>query len=210
MTDKSGIVSLKPLYDFASLDQYNTAIEGRSKEGRKFGKLVKSLTAEISDQGGFYIWGSYDHKGLWQNIYIGKAGFNKTTSLRARIMEELKDERQFFWKAKLPENEILKLCDEYYPKMAHRYKTEWVRHFKKFNSTHIIWVSIESADREEFESEILVIESDIIETMNPKANINRPRPFGELQEHTIEIITRIKHNIHENRPEISFIPIEVV
>lgn len=209
MVLKSGVIELKKLYDFALNDSNNEAIEGRSKLGREFGKCVKYLTESISENGGFYIWGSYTNKGLWNNIYIGKAGFNKTTGLKARIKEELKDERQFFWKIKLSEIEIKEKCSKLYPQMAHKYTVEWDRHFRKFNSTHIIWVAINESSKEEFEKDILTIESDLIETMNPIANRNRPKPYGELQMTTIDIIKEIKHHIHENRLDKSFIPKEV-
>ena len=209
MVLNSGIIELKELYNFVLDDTNNQAIEGRSRKGREFGKKVKLLTENISDNGGFYIWGSYSKKGLWNNIYIGKAGFNKTTGLKARIKEELKDERQFLWKIKLSEQEIKEKCSLLYPEMAYKYKVEWERHFRKFNSTHIIWVSINESDKDEFEKDILTIESDLIETMNPIANRSRPKPYGELQSTTIDIIREIKRHIHENRNDKSFIPKEI-
>lgn len=209
MVLNSGIIELRELYSFVLDDAKNEALEGRSSKGREFGKNVKLLTEKISDKGGFYIWGSYTKKGLWNNIYIGKAGFNKTTGLKARIKEELKDERQFLWKIKLSEEEIKEKCSLLYPQMAYKYKVEWERHFRKFNATHIIWVSIHESDKDEFEKDILTIESDLIETMNPIANRSRPKPYGELQSATIDIIREIKHHIHENRNDKSFIPKEI-
>jgi hypothetical protein len=210
MVLNSAVIELKELYDFVKEDKNNEAIKGDSKLGREFGKRVKSLTNSISENGGFYIWGSYTNKGLWNNIYLGKAGFGKTTGLQSRIKEELKDERPFFWKIKLTENQIKDKCPELYPKMAEKYTAEWDRSFRKFNSTHIIWVAINESSKVEFEKDILTIESDLIETMNPIANRSRPKPYGELQNTTIEIIRAIKLRIHENRLDKSFIPKEKI
>lgn len=206
MIASTGIIELKELYDFVLTDLEDAALEGRSKKGRAFGALAKKVTKTISENGGFYIWGSYTSKGLWNNIYIGKAGFGKSTGLRARIKEELKDERQFFWLIKLKPEEIKLKCKSLYPRMAHKYMVEWDRHFRKFNATHIIWIALTSSTKQDFEKEILIIESDLIETMNPIANRNRPKPFGELQHTTIEIIKHMKYHIHLNRQEKPFIP----
>jgi len=203
MIINSGIIEIGALYEFVQNDITNASIKGRSVEGKIYGKEVKRITQNISDEGGFYIWGSYNHKLLWNNIYIGKAGFFKTTGLRSRIREELKDERQFLWKIKMEEDNILKLCEMHYQNMFYKYSKEWRRHFKKFNTTHIIWVAI---DNQISERKILTIESDIIETMNPFGNLSRPKPFSELQDSTIEIIRRFKHHIHENRSLKPFIP----
>jgi len=46
--------------------------------------------------------------------------------------------------------------------------------------------------------------------MNPIANRSRPKPYGELQNTTIEIIRAIKLRIHENRLDKSFIPKEKI
>ncbi|MFK8008008.1 MAG: hypothetical protein AB8H03_16745 [Saprospiraceae bacterium] len=211
MVLESEVIELKKLYDFVLKDKKNEALEGRSKQGKEYGKLVKELTNPISENGGFYIWGSYTKKGLWNNIYIGKAGFSETTGLRARIKEELKDERSFIWLSKMNKKNILKLGAIKYPAMwEKKYKTNTERAFRKFNSTHIIWIAIKRSDKEEMEKDILKIESDLIETMNPIANRNRPKPYGDLQKITIEIIKRMKHHIHEKRGDKLFIPKEIL
>lgn len=208
MITKSGIIELKELYDFVENDVDGEALDANSRKGREFSKVVTNLTNSIPEIGGFYIWGSYLTNGLWRNIYIGKAGFNKTASLQNRIKKELNAERQFFWKIKLTNDQIINKCKDNYPKMAHKYEWHWERSFEKFNSTHIIWVSINDSDKNEFEKDILMIESDLIETMNPTANRSRPKPYGNLQENTIEIIKKIKELIHKNRPDKPFIPLE--
>lgn len=59
MIESTGIIALKRLYDFVLNDVNNEALEGRSKKGRAFGALATELSNTISENGGFYIWGSY-------------------------------------------------------------------------------------------------------------------------------------------------------
>ena len=103
---ESGVIEIKALYDFIMKDDTNASIKGDSSEGKKYGKKVQVLTDSISTAGGFYIWGSYSQNCLWNTIYLGEAGFNKTTGLQSRIRGELKDERQFLWKIKMNEGKI--------------------------------------------------------------------------------------------------------
>lgn len=205
----SGIIELNNLYAFAEADRGGNGLHANSKTGRKFGKECSDLVHKVSEHGGFYIWGMYDSNCSWKNIYIGKAGFKKSTSLKARILEELKDERQFFWRTVLSENSLLEKCEEYYPEMKKVYINHWQRSLQKFNSTHVIWVAIDKENTSHVENLILQIESDLIETMNPTANIKRPKPIDTFIPNTIEVVNYIKQHIRDNRPIKPYIPIAI-
>ena len=109
----------------------------------------------------------------------------------------------FFWMTKLLSSEIEEALKGVYEDKFKTYKNHWNRSFKKFNSTHIICISINPELTKDL---IRKIESDLIETMNPTGNIKRPKPTGELQEHTIEIIKAMKSAIHKNRPKKPYFP----
>ena len=55
------------------------------------------------------------------------------------------------------------------------------------------------ADPELSNSTVQNIESDLIETFSPKANILRPVPPSVLQTHTKKIIGEFRKIIHRNR-----------
>ena len=149
----------------------------------------------IGDFQGFYLWGKYGKNALWENIYLGKAGFGKTTHLRARILKELKDERQFLWRSIFDEEYLLKKGADLYPQMWVKYKKHWNRAISKAGASHIVWVASPSLE----DRQVSDVEKDLIETLNPTANLMRAKPPSTLQPVTSEIISRFRHEIHTNR-----------
>ena len=79
----AGTLNLSTLYALASKNVSGDAMHGNSVSGREYGKIVVNTTQTISELQGFYIWGKYESSRLWRTIYLGKAGFGKTASLRA-------------------------------------------------------------------------------------------------------------------------------
>ena len=71
------------------------------------------------------------------------------------------------------------------------------RALKKAGATHIVWV----ADPHLANSQVQNIESDLIETLGPSANMSRPVPPASLQEHTKTIIGEFRDLIHEHRSD---------
>ena len=191
----TGIISLQPLYDFLKSKLDENGLERGSFVRRHYGVIAKDICAEIAAEQGFYLWGRYESNGLWRNIYLGKAGFGKTAHLRARILEELKDEQACILRAFVSEKVLKEAWERNYPKMWHVYKRHMDRALRKTGTTHIAWV----ADPELSNSAVQNIESDLIETFSPRANISRPVPPVTLQEHTKEIIGEFRTLIHENR-----------
>jgi hypothetical protein len=192
---EAGIVSLQPLYVFVREHAAPAALNGRSAVGRQYFELAKALAEGIAPTQGFYLWGSYDAKGLWHNVYLGKAGFGKTAHLRARILEELKDERCCLWQVALTKEELMAAGARHYAPMWHQYEYHWKRAFRKAGTTHIVWVG----DSELSNAAVPNIESDLIETLNPTGNVSRPIPPVSLQTHTREIIGHFRQAIHEAR-----------
>jgi hypothetical protein len=164
---------------------------------RQYGSVAAKICESIAPRQGFYLWGRYENNGLWQNIYLGKAGFGKTAHLQARILEELRDERSCLWRAFVEEEMLLKAGVKNHPKMWHKYQPQMTRALRKAGTTHIIWV----ADPNLKNSAVTNIESDLIETLNPLANIFHPIPPQTLQSHTKEIIAEFRSLIHGHRSE---------
>lgn len=196
---ETGCIQLSELYGYVKNDPNGNALHGNSKEGREFGRLAKNTVASIKDEHGFYLWGKYEPNGLWRHIYLGKAGYGKTANLQARILEELKDEKAFLWHNCIDEKPLLKIGKKHYPKMWPSYKNHWKRAIRKVGTTHIIWVSTPDLNNKDVE----MVETDLIETINPIANHQRPTPKSELQDFTVKVIKAFKHHIHKNRNQLA-------
>ena len=76
------------------------------------------------------------------------------------------------------------------------------RALKKTGATHIAW----AADPDLQNAEVQDIESDLIETLNPRANVSHPVPPVNLQKHTQKIIGEFRSLIHKNRSDRFAVP----
>ena len=193
----SGTVFLAPLYDFVK-SHFSRAAEDlrleRTAPGRQYSSICDQVTEAVLEAQGFYLWGAYDKKGLWQNIYLGKAGFGDHKSIRKRIREELKDERCCIWRCVYREEEL----DAFRAKLhSGKYANEWKRSMRKSGTTHIVWVSAPNVSS----NQVTDVEADLIESFNPTANRTRPAPPGLLQGEAKEIFGLLRKCIHENRKE---------
>lgn len=192
---------LTELLDSGAQDKGGKGLHGNSPCGRDYGKLVTRLAQSIADLQGLYIWGYYESNGLWRTIYLGKAGLGRTASLRARITEELKDERALIWRGKhsgLDDEALERLWLGHYPPSPGSKASEnhVKRALSKAGSTHIIWVATPEIDN----GHVARIEADLIESLNPSANVQRPAPTSGLQEMTVSVIQRFKAEMHRHRP----------
>jgi hypothetical protein len=61
----------------------------------------------------------------------------------------------------------------------------------------IIWVPAPKLS----DSEILMVEADLIEALNPSANLMRPTPARIVQGHATVVFAQLREIIHKNRPE---------
>jgi len=197
---KHGIVELKMLIEYVEMENpKGESLHGNSSAGRKYGKQAKSLTESIPEEQGFYLWGKYERNGLWKNIYLGKAGYGMTAHLRSRILEELKDERQFLWCSVFTEEQLFAKGQEFYRSMWKTYINHWRRAIAKAGTSHIVWVATPEVGGQEVPN----IEKDLIETLNPTANLMRAAPPSSLQPFTRDIIACFRQEIHRSRPRTS-------
>ena len=195
-TIQSGVVSLRDLYGFARKHVANEEalrIE-RTVLGREYSKIVDGIVSPIPETEGFYLWGSYDDKGLWQNIYLGMAGYGATKSLKKRIREELKDERCAIWRLVHTHDDLMAIRDRIHDG---KYAAGWTRAMRKAGATHIAWVSAPNTPDESVRN----VESDLIEALNPRANLSRPAPPDHLQENAAMIFAAFRKAIHSSRYE---------
>jgi hypothetical protein len=190
-----GIVSLHPLYDYVKSNPDSKCLDLRSPVRRRYRSMAASICEQIQTVQGFYLWGRYEPNRLWQNIYLGKAGFGITAHLRTRILEELRDESACIWHAVFSEAELRKAGERNHPKMWGKYQFHMKRALMKTGTTHIVWVAVPGLSN----PDVRDIESDLIETLNPRANASRPIPPVALQDHTKEIIGEFRRLIHAHR-----------
>lgn len=196
----SGTLNLKSLYELAA-KLGPQGLLGRSTEGREYGKSVKELTSIIPPTQGLYIWGYYQSNKLWRTVYLGKAGFGRSSNLKLRIDEELRDERPFLWVGKrtgmaLEEVRVewLRLvCKDGEDNKAGKNHVD--RALRKEKTTHIHWVAMPDTDNHS----ILKIEADLVEVMNPIANVHRPAPSHDISATAIDVLKGFRALINNNR-----------
>lgn len=199
---ESGIVTLRPLYDIILANISKGGIDRKSPERKKYNNSASKECELVPDQQGFYLWGCYEPNGLWKNCYLGKAGFGKTGNLQKRILKELDSEGASLWLSLVDQDFIEIATRRNYPKMAEKYIKQLNRLVNRVGCTHIIWV----ADPNLENASVLNVESDLIETLNPTANIQRPVPPERIQSHTVKVIEQFRKQIHENRTRRYEIP----
>lgn len=186
-------VSLASLYDFCQTDPDCSAFLGKSAPGRAYGKLAAEIARAFPIEKGFYLWGFFDEKRQWRSVYVGKAHFGKTNSLRARIEKELKNERSFVWLGLRPD-----AYDYLVGRWLAAYK-EWdgssksAQHVKKalrkFRTTHIVAVSTPGLSDEDVRG----VEAHLIAHFGPSANGQHPSAPPELRGEAAKVI-QIKDN----------------
>jgi hypothetical protein len=194
MTFKCETVLLTKLYDFAMehhKDAEAVRLE-RTELGNQYSKFCEDVTERVDEAQGFYLWGTYNDKRLWENIYLGMAGYGNHKSLRKRIREELMDERCCVWRLVYTRDELDAIRVKIY---EGRYRTEWERGMRKAGSTHIVWVSAPGI----VPGHVKDVEADLIEALNPRANRRRLPPPDYLQPEAKEIFGCFRECIHKNR-----------
>ena len=69
----------------------------------------------------------------------------------------------------------------------------------KAGTTEIIWVPAPKLS----DTEILMVEADLIEALSPRGNLLRPIPVRHVQSHATTVFAHLREIIHKNRPEKS-------
>lgn len=154
----------------------------------RYRKQAKSAVVGVPEVPGVYLWGSYDHRGYWQSIYLRLAGLGgKSYCLRSRLIEELMDEHSCFWRVCRTRQHIRDARESG--------RGARTRAMLKEGATHIIWVTTPRLGR----SEVRDVESELIEAFNPAANLSRPAPPSYIRKQATVIYNAFRDIIHQYR-----------
>ena len=134
---------------------------------RQYGQLIQQTVNDVPTLAGWYIWGTFNDENEWCTIYLGKAGNQKTSSLRTRLFDEMREECIAFWANIYGSDEMLN-------QHLDLYKGKWykdaLRAIRKKQTQHIFWVaSLEPIA----ESEIETQEDILIKQFAPTVNVKR-------------------------------------
>jgi hypothetical protein len=206
---EQGVVFLESLYQefvrkyAADLEAYR--IDGSSSLGNRYSKKCNELMTDAKvphDQQGFYLWGFYNPKRFWINVYLGKAGkgigAGRTDTLKIRLYKELTAERACVWREGNSSNaRSLEIGKEIHPTMWPKYKSHWVRALRKAGSTHIFWVAKPEL-KDLVKEDVELIESDLVEAMNPTGNRMRRLPSLTRRKEAEAVFSTFREMIHRD------------
>lgn len=198
---ENDIIFLEPIYKLIC-EQYEKEFPKQNPWDNKLNiwKAYRSCYTKICERipksPGFYFWGKYDHKTkYWSSIYVGMAGTNKSASLFNRISKEMTAESAFAFGQIMDIHKINDYTKEAYRDKYEEYAINNERAIRKKGTTHIIWCDTHLKD----DSEIVDVEKDLIEILDPTANAKKQAPPKELHSHSIEVLNAMRLLIHENR-----------
>lgn len=107
----NNLISLKNLYDFVYEEDKQgltgKGLDNGTDESKEYMKRVRELVADVEETRGVYLFGSYDFKGRWKNIYVGM-----TSNLKTRLYDQLNWARLIIWRTVLKEDQILILINK--------------------------------------------------------------------------------------------------
>lgn len=171
----SGCLVLDDIYDFVRADPGCQSFQRGSRMRRAYRVLVDDLTSTIAEEQGVYVWGNYDPQGSWESTYVGVSVMGKTSHLRARINEDLKDWQGCFWRALLSSEQLLqKSIDFGWERYNGRDNSGHHRLMAKagahYGTSHVIWVSTEALSK----SQIAYVKAAFMDVLKPTANIVQP------------------------------------
>ena len=184
---KAGLVDLKRIYEVV---RAKPTCYDSSERPKVFGyrKQAEQVVAQVPEVKGVYLWGKYDRRCYWSSIYFGLAGLGKTKyRLKSRLLEELMDEKSCFWRICRSEKHIIKARED-----GQKARTRAVR---KAGATHIIWVATPNLRKRQ----VRELEADLIEALNPAANIVHATPPSHIQKDAIAIYNAFRKVIHAHR-----------
>ncbi|MHB8527735.1 MAG: hypothetical protein ACYDD2_16535 [Candidatus Acidiferrales bacterium] len=104
----------------------------------------------------------------------------------------MKDERAFIWRAVYTDDRLGGIRERLH---GTKYVANWKRAAKKALTTHIVWVSMDDKPN----ADILRIEEDLIEALNPAANVVRKTPPSDLKEDATAVFDKFREEIHRGR-----------
>jgi len=160
---QTGHIHLFDLYKYIA--EHPKFVSGKDGDMGDYTKLVNEVVASIPNKAGWYNWGRINDVGFWETIYLGKSGNKKTSSLQARIREELLDERPGLWATiygvEPTERQFQKVFKNKYGRQT--------RSYRKKNIHYIVWVSADPISEQEIKDE----EHTLIALYRPAINIQR-------------------------------------
>jgi hypothetical protein len=163
MNIQTGHIDLFDIYKFVA--SHPKFVSGKNGDMGEYTKIVNSVVASIPANAGWYLWGRFNDVGFWETVYLGKSGNKKTSSLKARLKEELLDERAAFWATLYGSETTERQFQKIY---KHKYGPG-TRSYRKRNIHFIVWVSATPITEEEVHSE----EKILITLYRPAVNIQR-------------------------------------
>ncbi len=159
---QSGHLNTFPILEFAA--KHPLIPGGKNPGVRLYGKLCGELTKNIPQISGWYFWGCFNERSIWNFIYIGKAeNTGHIASLRYRIADELKTERMCFWAEVVGDQ---KTFADQSSAFVGRFDQDAKRALRKKGSHFIIWVGDFSLPRKQIEPE----EKILISRYGPPGN----------------------------------------
>lgn len=162
--------------------------KGDSKHWKEYTQIVNELTKDVpSDKPGWYLWGKFNEIGWWETIYLGKAGYKKTSSLQRRLKDELLEERPAFWSDIFGREIATKLMNKLY---NNKYSTQIQRSLRKCHTHYIIWISCSEISEKDIHKE----ERALIHYFRPANNAQREK-FSVRSELTEQIYRLIEEEI---------------
>lgn len=182
---KTGHLDLFDIYKYVAT--HPNFVSGKNGDMLSYTKLVNGIVDHIpKDKPGWYLWGRFNDVGFWETIYLGKAGNKKTSSLYARIKEELLDERLAFWATvygvEPTEKQFRKIFKNKYGSNT--------RSYRKKNIHFIVWASASPISEDEVKEE----EHVLISAYKPAINIHRIT-YPSRTKYTDRIIQAIDEEI---------------
>ncbi len=180
----TGHIDLFDIYKFVAT--HPAFVSGKNGDMGEYTTLVNTVVESIpKDTPGWYLWGNFNDTGFWHTVYLGKAGNKKTSSLRARIKEELLDERAAFWAtvygSEPTERQFQKIFKNKYG--------PGTRSYRKSGCHFIVWVAASVTEQEVKEEETVLISA-----YRPAINIHR-KSYPAPTRHTDRVVRAVDAEI---------------
>lgn len=204
---KSGHFNLFPLFDFVTgLNELpRIGKKERTKYAIKVGEILDCAGVR-DDCGGWYVWGRFNDAAWWESLYVGMTTKGKTSRLRTRLYDELREESAAIFATVYGRDAVLSAARKQYRIWQHNKKNKKrvdyfkdgrvvQRRLRKTGTHYIIWVAAGRRDN------ISRIESVLINLYRPAFNSKRPKVSKEMinNPHVKEVDGEIQKQIGKMR-----------
>lgn len=159
----SGHFNIFPILGFVADHPVMPTPSSASQKGFKI--IIDNVVKNVPAKPGWYFWGKFNDMGWWETIYLGKAGYKKTSSLNTRLYDEVREEFIAFWAYVFGREPMIKQHHSIY---NGRYNP--TRSLRKIGAQFVVWVG---ADTPISEEEISKQEEILIRQYRPTHNAAR-------------------------------------